>query len=265
MSDAVIALLGVVAGGILAGGFQVLRDLRIDAQNKRAAVRRIYADLRLALARISQVESRSGLPNHWLSDATWVLPTESWLEHSTLAAGLVDTKTWDVLVSAIMAVSYMNRMFSRKMKEHQLDLTPKEVVEVRRAREYVEYTLERVRSIHEGRRIPADEEPQRVYIEALREHNWAATYERLCDELPGAVNVQAAQPDSTDSLRANDIQVSQPEQAESCRVNGYLPWAEASLRDSSWPRATERVQNAIEALGLDGHARALRRPPEFGD
>lgn len=226
MSNTIVGLLGVVAGALVTGVLQLGRDLRTDRRQKRAAIRQIYADLRLAISRLKNVEDgkrlRVGTAPH-----TYDLPDTSWLEHGTVAAGLVKAELWRVLVSAVMGIRSTNRLFAAIRAEERPNcrVQDDELTEIRRVHAYLRYTLDQVEQLHSGRRPREKVEPQLVVLSA-------DTPERLTAALPHLV--RAFQPRGWTIATGPAITPT---------------WTEITLAGPSWDDATTSVREAIAALG----------------
>lgn len=243
MSTATVGLLGVVLGAFVTGGLQLWRDLRADRRKRLAAIRQIYADLRLARSRLGMVQ-RAGCLRTGERPDTYDLPDSSWLEHGTDAAGLVDPKTWEILISAVMGVRSLNRLFATVRSDAGrvgLALTDEEMTEIRRVSAYIEFTYRRVEALHEGNQPTDCVPPQLIVVAADSTETLAQVITALVPAVPAEWEIATN------------------------RTAGAT-WTEIALPDQHWDSATTRVRETIDKTlptQIVGHVKVHRRHIQF--
>jgi len=109
---ALIGLIGVIVGGLITGGFQLLLAWRKEQRARRQAKRLIDGELFSASVFLRNTTSSPDATWPYLPDATSTLSTSAWKEHRVFLADAVNTDLWNRLVVTYAELEVEQRRFT---------------------------------------------------------------------------------------------------------------------------------------------------------
>lgn len=106
MSQAAIALIGVVIGGLLTGGVDFVLERRREKRSGTAAARLVHS----SLTDVDSFIKASLVRRAWLGDPSEVLSERSWLDHSASLAAAPGFVGWYPVAGAWAWISQLRRL-----------------------------------------------------------------------------------------------------------------------------------------------------------
>jgi hypothetical protein len=120
MAEAVFGLIGVVVGGLLAGGAEYVMQRRRERRDARAAARLLAEQLRRAIAFIHS-ELRP-VASDWASGAFGDVEMEVWHHNRGILASALETAEWEGIAEAFEVVDALKKeRWPREKQEEAIE------------------------------------------------------------------------------------------------------------------------------------------------